>query len=302
MAENLLDLEALRRRIDEIDDRLQQLLAERVEIVSEIAARKRDGGTIAPHQPAREAEIIRRLIAHNRGVFPPAALVRMWRELLAATVRQQGAFTIAVYAPPEIPGIWDLARDHYGSNTPMHAYRTTGQVIRAVTEGNASVGVLPMPQEGDTDPWWPHLLSTEDRAPHVIARLPFGGRGNARTDGADALAIGRGLPQETGQDRTMFVSEHAPNISRGRIVATLAALGLRCTFLASYEAAGGANTLIEVDSFVGATDPRLDEFSERLGADLHRLLYLGAYAVPLSSMALAEHAAREAAAAGVAAG
>jgi chorismate mutase len=46
---------------------------------------------MAAHQPAREAQIIRRLIERNRGAFPPATLVRMWRELLAATVRQQVA-------------------------------------------------------------------------------------------------------------------------------------------------------------------------------------------------------------------
>ncbi len=95
-------------------------------------------------------------------------------------------------------GFWDLARDHYGSHTPMSAYRSIGQVIRAVTEGQAAVGVLPMPQEGEPDPWWRHLLSEDEDAPRVVARLPFGARGNARSDGADALAIGRGAQQETG--------------------------------------------------------------------------------------------------------
>src|ERR1700716_1462834 len=189
------DLEGLRRRIDEIDDRLQDLLVERIQIVSTVAAHKRSNRSVAAHQPAREAEIIRRLIERNQGAFPPATLVRMWRELLAATVRLQGAFTVAVYAPPEAQGFWDIARDHYGSHTPMLTYRSTAQVIRAVTEGQAAIGVLPMPQEEDPDPWWRHLLSTHDRAPHVIARLPFGGRGNARSDGTNALAIGHGGQQ-----------------------------------------------------------------------------------------------------------
>src|SRR5579862_6964080 len=164
MSEIPSDLEQLRRRIDEIDDRLQDLLVERMNIVSRVAAYKRGDDRIAAHQPAREAEIIRRLISRNHGPFPPATLVRMWRELLAATTRLQGAFTIAVYAPTEAQGFWDIARDHYGSHTPMLAYGSTGQVIRAVTEGQAAVGVLPMPQEEERDPWWRHLLSTSDNA------------------------------------------------------------------------------------------------------------------------------------------
>ena len=104
----------MRRRIDEIDDRLQDLLIERIDIVARVGAHKRSTAGLAAHQPAREAEIIRRLISRNRGLLPPATLVRMWRELLAATVRLQGAFTIAIYAPPEAQGFWDIARDQIG--------------------------------------------------------------------------------------------------------------------------------------------------------------------------------------------
>ena len=160
MSESQSDLEHFRRRIDEIDDRLLDLLIERVDIVSRVGAHKRNAGSVAAHQPAREAEIIRRLTERGQGAFPPATLVRMWRELLAATVRQQGSFAVAVYVPPDMPGFWDLARDHYGSQTPMQAYGSTAQVIGAVTDGQAAVGVLPMPQEGEADPWWRHMLST----------------------------------------------------------------------------------------------------------------------------------------------
>src|SRR5216683_3289710 len=167
MSEIPSDLEQLRRRIDEIDDRLQDLLVERINIVSRVAAHKRGNDGLAAHQPAREAGIIRRLISRNHRPFPAATLVRMWRELLAATVRLQSAFTIAVYAPPEAQGFWDIARDHYGSHTAMLPCRSTSQVIHALTEGQATIGVLPMPQEEEPDPWWRHLLSPPGNAPHV---------------------------------------------------------------------------------------------------------------------------------------
>jgi len=280
MSDSASDLELLRRRIDEIDDRLQDLLIERAEIVASVGAHKRGRGALPAHQPAREAEIIRRLVRRGNGAFPTATLVRMWRELLATTVRMQSAFAVAVYAPPEMPGYWDLARDHYGSHTPIMPCRSTSQVIGAVTEGQAAVGVLPMPSEDDSDPWWRHLLSTDDSAPHVIARLPFGARGNARSN-ADALAIGRGVEQPTGQDRTLLATENAPDISRGRIVSMLSDLGLSCTFMTSCEHADAAHTLIEIDGFIAPDDPRLDRLRAQLGKALYRMLRLGSYAVPL---------------------
>src|SRR5437870_924840 len=279
------DLAELRHRLDEIDDRVHDLLIERAEIISMVAASKR-GGKLAAFQPGREAEIIRRLVDRHRGDFPVATLVRMWREMLAATVRLQSPFAVAVFATIEAQGFWDLARDHYGSSTPMSAYRSVGQVIRAVTEGQASIGVLPMPQEGETDPWWRHLLSKDENAPRVVARLPFGARGNARSDGADALAIARGAQQETGADRTLLMTESAADISRGRIFRMLSSLGLNCTFFASCEHTGGAVNLIEIEGFVRISDPRLDSFRGQLGDALHRMLPFGGYAVPIPAVAL----------------
>jgi chorismate mutase len=272
-------LEELRRRLDDIDDRLQDLLIERMEIVSRVAATK--GGAVASHLPAREAEILRRLAARRPGMFPTATLVRMWREMLAATVRAQGPFAVAAYAPTGAQGYWDLARDHYGSHTPMMAYQSTFQVIRAVTERRAAVGVLPMPEEGDLDPWWRHLLSPDAEAPRVIARLPFGPRGNARTDAGDALVIGYGAQQMSSKDRTLLATENAIDISRGRIFGALSALGLTCTLMASCEAPDGANTLLEIDGFVPLSDPRLVQLRAQFGHDLSRLLSVGGYAMPL---------------------
>jgi len=279
------DLKGLRRRLDEIDDKLQGLLIDRAHIVSLVAASKKDGHQPA-FQPAREAEIIRRLVGRHHGALPVATLVRMWREMLAATVRLQSPFSVAVFAPADRQGFWDLARDHYGSITPMSAYDTSGQVIRAVANGETSVGVLPLPEAGESDPWWPHLLSTAAHAPRIVARLPFGARGNARAD-ADALAIGCGGHQESGLDCTLLGMECSAAISRARITELLSIVGLVCTFFACCDR-GKAVHLIEVEGFVTISDRRFDAFRLELGAALERLLPLGGYAVPLSPPALAE--------------
>jgi chorismate mutase len=278
------DLKGLRQRLDEIDDKLQDLLIDRAQIVSLVAASKKDGNQPA-FQPAREAEIIRRLVGRHRGAFPVVTLIRMWREMLAATVRLQSAFSVAVFVPADQPGFWDLARDHYGSNTPMSAYDTVGQVIRAVAGGTGSVGVLPLPKAGESEPWWPHLLSTDGDTPRVVARLPFGARGNARAD-TDALAIGSGLQQESGLDHTLLGAECSAAISRPRISELLSSVGPVCSFVSS-SGRGRMVYLIEMEGFVPISDKRLDALRSGLGDALERLLPLGGYAVPLSSSALA---------------
>jgi chorismate mutase-like protein len=275
-----LDLDELRGRLDAIDDGLQELLIDRAEVVALVAEHKRSNN-LDFYQPEREAQIIRRLVARHHGRLPLASLVRIWRELLAATVSLETPFAVAVYAPMGSLGFWDLARDHYGSSTPIAAHGSIAQVIRAVAEAPDSAGVLPMPQEGEPDPWWRHLLSQHRNTPRIVARLPFGPRGNARGAGADALVIGHGGQQNTGRDRTLIATETA-EISRARILGLLSALDLSCTFFASSEQIDGAVNLIELDSFVPLSDPRIETFRTQLGSALHRLLPLGGYALPLS--------------------
>jgi hypothetical protein len=150
-----------------------------------------------------------------------------------------------------------------------------------------------MPQEGEADPWWRHLVSNDQNAPRVVARLPFGARGNARSDGADALVIGFGVLQETGADRTLLATECAADMSRGRVFRILSSLGLVCSFFASYEHAGSALNLIELEGFVPISDSRLDSFRTQLGSALHRLLPFGGYAVPLPAAALVKSGAAQ---------
>ena len=278
------DLADFRRRVDEIDERIHDLIIERAAVVGQIAASK-SGSGIGYYQPGREAEILRRLAARHRGALPVASVLRIWRELLAATVRIETPFAIAVFAPAEMPGFWDLARDHYGSHAPMTAYRSTGQVIRAVALGQVAAGILPMPHQGDPDPWWRHLVSHNSTAPRVIARLPFAGRGNARSDGGDALVIGHVAQVATGADRTLFAAEATAGISRARFLALLAKAELRCTFLASCEHASSTLNLVEVDGFVKNCDPRMASFCAELGAGLSRLVPFGGYALPLPAAA-----------------
>jgi chorismate mutase-like protein len=70
----------LRREIDRIDDALHDLIMRRAELTAGVAASKPGGsGTV---RPAREAAILRRLVARHKGSFPRAIVARIWREII----------------------------------------------------------------------------------------------------------------------------------------------------------------------------------------------------------------------------
>lgn len=282
-------LDDLRREIDQIDDAIHDLLMRRAAVVERIGAAKGSPGQAVYLRPAREATILRRLMARHSGSFPAQVVVRMWREMITALTRIQGPFAVAVYAPEEKRGFWDIARDHYGSFVPMTAVNTAAAALRAVSDGTATVGVVPYPAEDDNDPWWRFLVSADVNRPRVVARLPFGGRGNARGENRDALAIAVAAHEPTGDDRTLLSIEIGGDLSRGRLKDMLEACGLPpvgfCTWHA-YGASSGMSGpsihLVEIADFVDHADPRLTALVERSGEIPVRVNTVGGYAVPLN--------------------
>jgi chorismate mutase len=286
MATRPSSLDELRRRVDEIDDQLHDLVMRRAEVVEAIAGTKKRGG-IATLHPGREALILRRLVARHRGRFPRAVLVRLWRELLSGAVAIQGNFAVAVYTPHGAPDYWDVARDHYGSHTPMTAFHSAGEVLRALGEGRVAVAVLPMPAEGESAPWWPLLTARGAAVPQIIARLPVAGAGNARSDGSEAVVIGHGELDPTGADRSFIVLDTPGELSRARLIAALNDAGLAVTLFAAHEPdAGSVLYLVEIDDLVPPMDPRLAKALQPLGDRVTRVAHLGAYPRPFTPAAL----------------
>ena len=136
--------------------------------MDEITAAKTEAGTLHRFlRPGREAIILRRLLARNRGIFPPAALVRMWREMLCALLPLQGTFSVVVGGSET--GLRDTARDFYGSSTLMPETEDAIAAMHRVAEGRDRLAVIPA---SDHDAL--RLLSSQGRAAlHIVALLPF---------------------------------------------------------------------------------------------------------------------------------
>lgn len=286
MANEETSLDTLRQEIDRIDDAIHDLLMQRTEVVEKIGAAKGPSSGIFL-RPAREAGILRRLVGRHHGRFPKPVLVRLWRELMGALTALQGPFSIAVYMPERGAGFLELARDQYGAYATCAAFRSAGQVVRAVADGQATVGIMPLPGAEGVEPWWASLMAESGNLPRVIARLPFAGPGVGRGDGQEALAIAC-LPHEaTGNDRTLLAVETGPDVSRARLKDALAAAGLEpCVFVASHHANDSWLYLVEVATYVPADDRSIARLIEKR-QPVVRAVSLGGYAVQFSPEDLA---------------
>ncbi len=179
-------LDLLRQDIDAIDTAIHDLIVKRATIVEEIGKIKNSTGPVL--RPGREASILRRLAARHKGAFPLPALVCLWREMMGGFTHMQQPFSGAVHAPEGSDRLARLARDHYGSMTPLNAMPSASACVRAVAEGTVDVAILPVPADGENESWWPLLMSSDEKTPQVISRLPFVQQKN----GEQALVVARG--------------------------------------------------------------------------------------------------------------
>lgn len=283
MTSNPPSLTDLRREIDRIDEALHDLLMERATVVEQVRSAKRgDAGGI--WRPAREAEVVRRLVARHRGALPKSVIVRLWRELMSALVGIQGPFAVAVFEGARGNGYWDLARDHFGGIAPMRRHPTVRSVIHAVADGEAAAGVLPLPEDGEDHPWWPLLGKAASGAPiRVCARLPFAPGGNGQGARLGALVVGDLPFDRSGADHSYLLVESPAGVSRASLVAALAEVRLQPVFLAAWQDGGQEVPilyLVEVEDHVGDDDTRLARLAEAERA-ITSVRVIGGYATPL---------------------
>ncbi len=274
-------LSELRRRIDEIDTAIHDLLMQRIEVTQRVGAAK-DANSVFM-RPGREAVVLRRLIARHRGDLPRALIVRIWREIFAAVTALQGPFAVAVYAPEGSFGYRNLARDHFGWRTPITAYRSAAQVLEEVSDGRATAGVLPVPVEDGTSPWWRILARDGAAMPRVVARLPFAQVESSSAEVPAALAISVAEPEETGNDRAYLVIETGQLVSRSNFKQQLANVGFEARDIQSWEEGGDRSLyLVEVEGFVPADDARLARLRVQDEDTFSHVWAVGGFAVPLS--------------------
>lgn len=139
-------LPALRRRIDALDDRLLALLNERARVVQAIYAEKlrhAKGGSAGAFVPGREAEILRRLTAHNPGPFPREAVAPVFREVISGCRSLELRPKVAYFGQPG-SNTHQAALDLFGSQADLAPVAGIPGVFEDVEQGRATYGVVPV--------------------------------------------------------------------------------------------------------------------------------------------------------------
>jgi chorismate mutase len=166
----------LRREIDRIDADMHALLIERGEIIDRLIAVKKTEETGSAFRPAREAEMMRRLVQRHHGSLPLDTAESIWRVIISTFTYVQAPFSVHADLSAGDALMRDSARFHFGFTVPFEPHMGAASVVEAVTASKGDLGLVPAFAIAGSGPWWTALEFKN--APKIIARLPFVERAN----------------------------------------------------------------------------------------------------------------------------
>jgi chorismate mutase/prephenate dehydratase len=142
--EDGLDLAAIRKRINDIDERLQALINERATIAQQVGVAKGDlGSAVDYYRPEREAEVLRSVLDRNDGPMRDEEMLRLFREIMSACLAQQEPLKIG-FLGPEGTFTQTAVFKHFGHSVRALPFHSIDEVFQEVESGAADFGVVPI--------------------------------------------------------------------------------------------------------------------------------------------------------------
>ncbi|MGE0045062.1 MAG: chorismate mutase [Hyphomonadaceae bacterium] len=240
-------IEAARAEIDRIDEAMLKLIADRQRVADQLSQAKPAEGL--PLRPAREVQLLRRLLAASEEKLEPEVVVEVWRALIAANIRRQKPVDVIVGAGPgqDALRLFDLARRHFGARTRVQRGEDIRAALNKATDAANVVAVVPWPGKTGAGMWWHTLTESRYHRLHVIAALPI--RANAAGEEPEAAVVAQGVALEpAGGDATLGIAfDRHYKVQRAMNEAGMT----------GQEVARSDNkVLIKLDEFLSPDDPR----------------------------------------------
>jgi chorismate mutase len=202
----------LRREIDRLDEGMHRLLMERGEIIDTLIATKKTAESGSAFRPAREADMMKRLVERHRGLLPLDTVESIWRVIIATFTYVQAPFSVHADVSAGEAAMRDSARFHFGFTVPYVTHMGATGVVAAVTASRGDIGFVPA--TGASGAWWTALEGGD--TPKIIARFPFVERAD-HPAGLPVFGIARPNPDALVTDVECWsvrVSGWGPAVSR----------------------------------------------------------------------------------------
>ena len=134
------ELDSIRKKIDELDAELLQMLNQRSSLAIQAGENKKEE---VIYKPEREAYILRQLKKINTGPLSDKQIVNIFKEIISSCRAQEKEIDIA-FLGPEGTYSDSAVKENFGSSINKTASDTIEEVFKAVSERKSDYGIVPI--------------------------------------------------------------------------------------------------------------------------------------------------------------
>ncbi|MFT0211123.1 prephenate dehydratase [Pseudomonas sp. F1_0610] len=155
------ELQALRVRIDQLDEKILDLISERARCAQEVGNIKMrelaEGEEVVFYRPEREAQVLKRIMQLNKGPIDNEEMARLFREIMSTCLALEQPLKIA-YLGPEGTFSQAATLKHFGKAVISKPMAAIDEIFREVAAGSVNFGVVPV--ENSTEGAINHTLDS----------------------------------------------------------------------------------------------------------------------------------------------
>src|SRR5258706_185343 len=135
-------LEVLRKEIDAIDAQVHSLLMARGDIIDRLIQVKQTQEVGSAFRPAREADMMRRLVERHRGILPLDTVESIWRVIISSFTYVQAPFSVHADISIGEATMRDSARFHFGFIVPYVAHFSASAAVEQVAKSKGELALI----------------------------------------------------------------------------------------------------------------------------------------------------------------
>ena len=246
-----------RRQIDEIDQKIIDLLKARMEVVAQVGKYKEKTKDRLFIKSNREADMIKNLANKIGDHLPKSAIVTIWRKIITSANILEQNLKIGIYNPQNLEKYYYLTREYYGDFVPIINFDNGAEEILAeISKNNIQLAVFALPNnlvKNSENNWWIDLANQNSEL-KIFAKFPFVKyEKDQNQEQNDLVVLAIKEEEQSISDKTLFVTKLAEDSDVNSLEKTLEEFDFSAKILAKNE----QNYLVEIDGFFKQNDEKI---------------------------------------------
>lgn len=275
-------LASCRKSINEIDEKILNLLKSRIKIIDKVSKIKTENNEKFFIKSAREADMIKSLLKKNNNEFCPISIISIWRKIITASNMLEQPISIALHNPKKISDYKYILKEYYSELVKINEYNSIANVVNDIEKNICQIAIFILdedePKEDIYENWWISLANNKSGI-KLFAKIPLY-QNNSCNYSLYAFAVKDS--EESQSDKTILYVEVKPSYSKNQIIADLKNAKINARILKNIKIKQFndiAFYLIEVDGFFLEEDIAIKTFKDSTHKPFVKIL--GSYAKPI---------------------